>query len=108
MSRQSLETLPCLDVPDANALVELQADRQTVSQTSLRGCRPAADTAEAAHRSRHHQVGLRVEVTAEDVVAVTFESLQALPLQAETRVSLDFHTTTTQDYIHPSSANNNC
>lgn len=43
----------------------------------------AADGAEAAHRSRHHQVGLRVEVTAEDVVAVTFQSLQALPLQGD-------------------------
>lgn len=84
MSGQSLETLPRLDVPDANALVELQTDRESESESGWRGCRRAADGAEAAHRSRHHQVGLRVEVTAEDVVAVTFQSLQALPLQGNT------------------------
>lgn len=42
------------------------------------------NSGEATHRSGHHQVGLRVEVTAEDVVAVTFQSLQALPLQGHT------------------------
>lgn len=83
VSRQSLETLPRLDVPDANALVELQTDRESESQSGSGGCRRAADGAEAAHRSGHHQVGLRVEVTAEDVVAVTFQSLQALPLQGD-------------------------
>ena len=51
VGRQGLEALAGADVPDADALVE---------------------------RARDDQVGLRVEVAAEDVVAVAFERLEAL------------------------------
>ena len=50
MSWQSLETFSRSDVPDSHALVEA---------------------------SGHDEVRLRVEVAAEDVVAVTFQSLEA-------------------------------
>ena len=36
-----------------------------------------------AHRSRHDQVGLRVEVAAEDVVTVALQGLQTLPLNTQ-------------------------
>lgn len=44
---------------------------------------------DTAYRSRHHQVGLRVEVTAEDVVTVTLQRLQTLPLRRQTDVYID-------------------
>ena len=37
----------------------------------------------STHGSRHDEVGLRVEVAAEHVVAVAFQGLQTLPLEAE-------------------------
>lgn len=41
------------------------------------------ETGESTHRPRHNQVGLRVEVAAEHVVAVALQRLQTLPLQTE-------------------------
>lgn len=52
MGRKSLEALAGLDIPDSHTFIK---------------------------RSRNNEVRLRVEVAAEDVIAVALESLEALP-----------------------------
>ncbi len=88
VSWQSLQTFSCLNIPDTNTLIKLETHRHT--QASFNEKMFVCTQSEclcwgsAAYRSRHHQVRLRVEVTAENVVTVTLQSLQTLPLQRQT------------------------
>lgn len=85
MSRQSLQTLSCLNVPDSNTLIKLQ--KQETGRLETSGTSEVwHSSSDAAYRSRHHQVGLGVEVTAEDIVTVTLQSLQTLPLQKQINI----------------------
>lgn len=105
MSRQRFQALPGFHVPYPHALVKLRGkEKQTFIvlflpsptatgmflSTGYNICFPsdAADT----HRSRHDEVGLGVEVAAEDVVAVTFQRFQALALD-QTHTSKKKHST---------------
>lgn len=86
VSRQSLQTLSCLNVPDSNTLIKLQKQKETGRFETSGTSAVWPSSGEAAYRSRHHQVGLGVEVTAEDIVTVTLQSLQTLPLQTQRNI----------------------
>ena len=88
MSRQSLQALSCLHVPDTNTFIKLWRQNQgnglTRTRTNQNQDQTGPGPCLTSYRSRHHQVGLRVEVTAEHIVTVTLQSLQTLPLERHT------------------------
>lgn len=88
MSRQRFQTLPRLHVPYPDAFVELRKKQWRFGRGNAGQFRPLPATtphpprrAAGTHRARHDEVGLGVEVAAEDVVAVAFQGFQTLSLK---------------------------